>query len=275
MSASDKLSILACQADVPQTRTAADRDRHIAALGGKVRAALTEERADVVVLPELSSIEYSRPAFEQLDRLAEALDGPSFETWAAVARDFDTHVAYSFPRRDEDGRFRITLAVAGPDGALAGHYDKIHLAQFGASMEKEFFTPGHALFAFDVSGFRLAPIICADIRFPELSRALTVEHGADIILHAGAYFRDPSFHSWHHFAVTRALENQIYFVSLNRAGRDYGSSLFCPPWVDETLHPLRFDDYDEQFMRLVADRAEIDQARESYAFLQDRLDRYG
>ncbi len=224
MSASDKLSILACQVDVPQTRTAAERNDHIAALGGKVRDALTAEHADVVVLPELSSIEYSRPAFEQLDRLAEPLDGPSFETWAAVSREFGTHVAYSFPRRDEEDRFRITLAVAGPYGTLTGHYDKIHLAQFGASMEKEFFAPGQGVLAFKVNGFRLAPIICADIRFPELSRALTVEHGADIILHAGAYFRDPTFYSWHHFAVTRALENQIYFVSLNRAGRDYGSS---------------------------------------------------
>lgn len=275
MTGSATLSVLGCQVDVPQTRTAADRDAHIAALGGKIRGALSKERADVVVLPELSSIEYSRAAFERLDQLAEPLEGPSFEIWRSVAREFDTHVAYSFPRRAEDDQFRITLAVVGPTGELAGHYDKIHLAQFGASMEKEFFQQGHELFAFDVKGFRLAVIICADIRYPELPRTLTVEHGADVILHSGAYFRDPSFYSWHSFAVTRALENQLYFLSLNRAGRDFGNSIFCPPWVDETRHPMMFDAHDEQLTRLIVDRAEIDRARESYSFLEDRLDHYG
>ena len=76
-------------------------------------------------------------------------------------------------------------------------------------------------------------------------------------------------------AASRALENQIYFLSLNRAGRDYGNSVFCLPWVDETRHPVAFHEHDEQLLRLMVDRAEIDQARESYSFLEDRIDSYG
>lgn len=267
------LSILACQIDVPLTRTAADRNAHLAELSAEVATALTREHTDVVVLPELSSIEYSREAFERLDELAEPLDGPSFKTWSKISREFDAFVVYSFPRRSAEG-LHITLAVADPRGDLVGFYDKIYLAQFGASMEKEFFTRGDKLFAFDVKGFRLGTCICADIRIPELARTLTVEGGADIILHCGAYFRDPSFYSWHDFVIARAIENQVYFLSLNRAGKDYGNSMFCLPWVDESHQPFAFAEHDQHFVRLIAERGEIALARERYSFLRDRLDEH-
>lgn len=269
MNPGDSLSLLACQIEVPVTRSAAARDAHLAAMRAKVETALSRATADLVVLPELSSIEYSRLAFEALDALAEPAEGPSLATWSAVAQRFGCHVAFSFPRR-EGGAVFITLAVVGPDGRLAGSYDKIYLAQFGASMEKEFFTQGDGLSVFDIKGFRVGLSICADIRIPELSRALTLDGRADLILHSGAYYRDSTFHSWHSFVVARALENQVFFLSLNRAGTDYGASMLCPPWVDEIRKPYLFADTGEELVRLVADRAEITLARENYAFLKDR-----
>ena len=95
-----------------------------------------------------------------------------------------------------------------------------------------------------------------------------------MILHAGAYYRDRSFYSWHQFAVSRAIENQVFFLSLNRAGAYYGNSIFCPPWVDEDREPTVFSEHDELFQRLTVDRAEIEFARERYSFLRDRLDSY-
>ena len=269
----DQLRILACQITVPETISVADRDRHLDELGQKVNRELGRSPADLVLLPELSSIDYSRASFDRLDLLAEALDGPSFQRWSAVACDHGLHIAYSFPRRVGDG-YRITLAVVGPSGDLAGHYDKIHLAQYGASMEKEYFGVGKKLFLFEIDGFKLSPIICYDIRIPELSRVLAVDHGVDVILHSGAYFRDASFFSWHHFAISRALENQIFFLSLNRAGAVYGHSIFCPPWADENREPITFAEHDEQLMRVVVRRDEINHARQHYSFLADRLDRY-
>ena len=127
---------------------------------------------------------------------------------------------------------------------------------------------------FEVNGFRLSPIICYDIRIPELSRALAVDHEVDVILHSGAYFRDSSFYSWHHFAISRAVENQIFLLSLNRAGADYGQSIFCPPWADEERKPIIFSEHDEQLLRVVLERNEIAYARQHYSFLADRLDRY-
>lgn len=273
MKSPDTLSLLACQITVPATTSAADRDRHLAATAENVRARLLAQPADLVVLPELASIDYSREAFAHLDEIAEPLDGASFHTWSALAAECGVSVCYSFARRDAKGVY-ISVAAVSPDGRRVGHYDKLHLCQYGASMEKEYFFPGSSLFVFDVRGFTCAPIICYDIRFPELSRTLVLKHGVDLILHCGAYFRDPSFPTWHAFATARAIENQVFFLSLNRAGRDYGNSIFCYPWMDDTREPERFAPHDQDLRHIRIDRRDLHDARAQYTFLKDRWDSY-
>lgn len=270
---SDTLRILACQIDIPPMTTAAARDAHLARVAQEVRSRLADAPADLVVLPELASIDYSREAFASLDTLAEPLEGASFATWSAIAQEFGVTIAYGFARTDGATNY-ISVAAVGPDGRLLGHYDKLHLAQYGASMEKDYFSRGDHLLVLDVKGFRVAPIICYDIRIPELSRTLVVDHGVDAILHCGAYYRDLSFHTWHDFVTSRALENQCYFLSLNRAGKHYGHSVFCHPWHDETKAPTVFPDHDEAFLRIEATRAEIEAVRNTYSFLRDRLPSY-
>lgn len=267
------LRILAGQINVPVTRTGRERDIHIERCAAEIRSRLKREPADLVVLPELSHIDYSREAFDRLERLAEPIDGPSFRIYRELALRFATTIVYGIARADEQG-YAISQVVVGPNGLLAGCYDKLHIAQFGASMEKNYFHPGRQLLVCELKGFRIAPVICYDIRVPELSRTLVLRHGVDLILHCGAYFRDESFASWHAFVMTRALENQCFVLSLNRAGQDYGNSVLCPPWVAagrpaHALHP-----YDEEFETLEIDRALLDDARQQYPFLLDRLDDY-
>lgn len=275
-SSSDTLSLLACQITVPPMTTTAERDAHLKASVEKVRHALKTARApvDIVVLPELSSLDYAPKTFDALDILAEPLDGPSFIAWRTLAMEARVHVCYGFARRD-GGQYYISMAVVGPDGDLIGHYDKLHLAQFGASGEKAYFTRGAHVFAFEVKGFKLAPIICYDIRIPELSRTLAIDRDVTVILHCGAYYRDESFPTWHPFAITRALENQVYLLSLNRAGETYGNSLFCPPWQDDDTPPLGFEETQEDIQLITLNMHTLTEARQTYTFLGDRLSDYG
>lgn len=273
MSNRQTLSILACQVAVASTGDADSRNANLDSMAERVIRSMSEGQIDLIVLPELCSIEYSRRAFDNLDALSETLEGPSFVTWRSIAREFRTYVAYGFPRRAKSG-YLITTAIVDRNGDLVGHYDKIHLAQYGASVEKEYFLRGENFFVFEIDGFRIAPIICYDIRIPELSRTLVTDHRVDLILHPGAYSRDASFYSWHHFVVTRAIENQIYFFSVNRAGAAYGNSMICPPWVDESRPPVVFHDHKEQLTRVFVERSELDLARARYSFLKDRLPGY-
>jgi len=176
--------------------------------------------------------------------------------------------------RIKSNQYRICIAIVGPDGTLFGHYDKLHLAHYGASMEKDYFSRGDNLCVIDIKGFKLAPIICYDIRIPDLCRTLTLDHGVDVILHSGAYYRDESFFSWHDFAITRAIENQSYLISLNRAGAQYGHSVFCPPWIDENNLPEELDEHTEEFKVVTIDKKILQQVRLDYSFLKDKLPSY-
>jgi len=268
-----KLNLLACQIEIPETATARDRDRHVSRTAREIEQRLRENPVDLVVLPELSSIDYSNATFDRLAELGEDLDGPSHSAWSLVARRYGVTIVFGIVRRDSSGYYISQLAV-GPYGNLLGHFDKIHIAQFGASKEKGYFQRGNRLFVFEINGVRIAPIICYDIRIPELTRTLCLQHEVDLVLHCGAYFRDRAFYSWHPFVVTRALENQVFVLSLNRAGKDYGNSLFSPPWVDEQYPEQKFG-IDEEFRRIVIDLAEAAEARRRFPFLSDRLPAYG
>lgn len=266
--------LLACQIAIPPITTVRDRDRHMDKTALKIRERLGKEQADIVVLPELSGIDYSRTAFDNLDALAEPLDGPSFEVLRELAREFGVTIVYGIPRRG-DGDFRISQVAVGRDGQIIGFFDKLHIAQYGLSIEKEYFARGEHLFVFEHEGIKIAPIICYDIRIPELTRTLVLQHGVQLILHCGAYSRDESFYSWHDFVVSRAMENQIYVLSLNRAGRGFGNSLFCGPWVDEAAPAIAFPPFDEAMQFLEVDPVTIETIRKRYSFLTDRLSDYG
>ncbi len=267
------MRILACQIDVPQVTDAKARNSHVGHLDELISERLhTCRGADLVVLPELSTITYSEAAFKNLDDLAEGLDGPSVRTFAQIARRHAVHICFGMPRRDGD-HFYISQIVLNPDGDLVGFYDKLHMAQFGASVEKPYFTRGDHLLVFQVAGVRVAPIICYDHRFPELTRTLALKHGVDVILHPVAFFRDSTFYSWHQCAITRAIENQVHLLSLNRAGKDYGASILAPPWIDETGQPLVMGN-DETLELIEIDLSLTENARKRFPYRLDMLEDY-
>ena len=268
------LSLLACQAGIPSTPSASERDSHVAALCQRVAQSL-QGRApvDLIVLPELCTIEYGAHAFAHLDELAEPLVGISTEAFARLAQTTGAMVIFGLARSTERG-YVISQVIVDRSGQVVACYDKMHLCHYGASSEKDYFHAGDKIVIFESNGWRIAPIICYDIRIPELSRTLAVEHGVDLLLHCGAYFRDESFSSWHHFAITRAMENQVYLLSLNRAGVDYGGSIFCPPWIDDDQPAQYFAGRDEDFRILKLDSDLLVQVRSRYTFLADRRSAY-
>ena len=270
----DSLRLLGCQVAIPDAVCASDRDRHVASVCERIANHLAASRpVDLIVLPELCTLTYLRKAFEALDDLAESLEGVSVTRFAELARAQSAMVVFGMARRTDTG-FRISQVILNETGEVAACYDKLHLCQYGASCEKEFFECGEKMTVVNLKGWKLAPLVCYDIRIPEMSRALTLEHHADLLLHCGAYFRDESFATWHSFATTRAMENQVYLLSLNRAGKNYGSSLFCFPWMDETHPAAAFADHAEEFRFLELDTNLPDETRSMYTFLKDRHAKY-
>ncbi|MEM7239378.1 MAG: carbon-nitrogen hydrolase family protein [Pseudomonadota bacterium] len=265
-----ELKILACQIMVPQTRNAAARDAHLSAVAAQISAHAQPGQFDLIVLPELSSIEYSSDAFARLDELEEPLAGPSYDVFSDLARNLKTTISYGFPHRGHRGR-HISQGVMGPDGGLIGRYDKIHIAEFGTSAEAAHFSPGDGLLIVEIAGFQIAPIICYDIRFPMLTERLRAA-GCDLVLQSAAYGRDFSFDSWHDFARTRSIETQMAWLGLNRAGPDWGGSIWIPDGLAaDRPAPLGTE---ETFFPITLSRADLDTARARMPISRDRRSDY-
>lgn len=266
------MKLLACQVQSQGMTTKKKRDDNINRIFDSIRSANETNNIDLVVLPELSTIEYSTEAFRNVKELAEPIDGETFYKASKLSKEINAYMAYGFPRI-EMGNYFISHVVINPNGRYVTHYDKIHIAQFGASEEKPFFERGNKLGIFEVGDVKIGIIICYDFRFTEYVRHIARGYELDLILHPSAFTRDNSFESWHHFVITRALENQVYYLSLNRSGKNWGNSIFCPPWIDSKIKPVVMGE-EECLEILKVSKQQIMLSRDTYPFYQDKLKHY-
>ena len=108
------------------------------------------------------------------------------------------------------------LICFSPDGQNIGNYDKIHLISQGG--EDKVHTPGTQCRVFQVKEFTLCPIICYDLRFPELFRK-GVEKGANLFVVIACWPAIRIEH-WKSLLQARAIENQAYVIGINRTGNE-------------------------------------------------------
>lgn len=227
---------------------------------------------DIYLLPELSSSGYSVEVFDSLEGLAEDIDGSSFNAFSDLAKKKNCFICYSFPRRiQENGGYTICTAVVDRQGELVASYDKLHVCSVGVCCEKDYFSPGQGpLTSFDIDGVKVGLAICYDIRFPEVARTLTLEHGISLLLHPGGWPKDECFNTWHTFVQVRALENQIYIMSTNWAGDKNGGTVFCPPFNDGQKHRMEKLADTPGVLSGVADLRYLEDIRNRYPYLIDR-----
>lgn len=199
------LRVSLVQADLAWEDPAANLDALDAAVAPLAGA------TDVVVLPEMLTTGFSMdPA-----RLAEpAHAGPGRDWLCARARSHDAAFIGSVMTRD-GARCVNRLWVALPDGTLR-HYDKRHLFRMGR--EHEHYAAGHARLVVGFRGWRIAPLVCYDLRFPVWSRR-SPQFDYDLLVYVANWPARRSF-AWRSLLVARAIENQCFVAGVNRVGQD-------------------------------------------------------
>jgi predicted amidohydrolase len=122
-------------------------------------------------------------------------------------------VAGSLPERSGRGVYN-TLYVVNATGVVTGEYRKTHL--FTPSGEDRWFRRGTSSRAIPTDAGTVGPLICYDLRFPELSRKHFLE-GASILCISAQWPSVRAAH-WEILAPARAVENQMYVVASNAVG---------------------------------------------------------
>ena len=204
-------------------------------------AALPKERPLLVLLPENFALFGERQGY--LDG-AEALgEGPIQTQLAAWAREHGIWlVAGAMPTTIAGSdHIHTSSLVFDPEGALRGHYHKIHLFDVdvadnhGRYRESETFSPGQECVVLDSPFGPLGLSICYDLRFPELYRRLA-RAGARVLLVPAAFTAVTGEAHWEPLLRARAIENQCYVVAANQGGthetgrQTWGHSMVIDPW---------------------------------------------
>ena len=130
----------------------------------------------LILFPELIVTGYLPP--QQVQPLAEALDGPNVATLARGAREIGIAIAFGMAEWDQERGVRYnSLVVMNDSGQLIARYNKIHLWD----SEQQWAQPGSEVPLFVYAGARWSGWICYDTRFPEVAR-LSALRGAEICL---------------------------------------------------------------------------------------------
>ena len=166
-----------------------------------------EKAVDVVVTPEgfLDGYVSTEKSVSKEDMVRYAIEPQTSEYARSVSKwamENKAWVVYGCTRKAADGIFNTAL-IYNRKGSLVGMYDKLHLQTHDYK-----YTPGKHLRVYESEFGPFGVMICADRRWPETSRTLTLQ-GARVIF-------NPTYgmHGELNLCMmrTRSYENGIYIV---------------------------------------------------------------
>ena len=234
--------------------------------------------ARVVALPEMWNCPYSKEYFRPF---AEAEKGQAKEAMSRWARENGVIlVGGSVPERVGDKLYN-TCFIFDKDGKQIARHRKIHLFDVDIEggirfKESNNFAPGEDITVFDTEYGRMGVLICFDMRFPELVRAMA-NRGAELIFCPAQFNMTTGPKHWELTIRARAMDNELYYVGAS-AARYEGFAYEC--WGHSTVAgPFGMiaasRDEAEQILYCDVDLNEVDSVRRQLqTFLHLREDIY-
>ena len=188
-----------------------------------------ENKPDVLVLPETWNTGFFPR--ENLQALCDRDGSRVKQVFGALAERYQVNIVAGSVSNVRGGKVYNTAMVFDRTGACIASYDKTHL--FTPMGEDNYYTPGDRLCTFVLDGVKCGLIICYDVRFPELTRSLTLP-GLDMLFVVSQWPKVRTFHL-RSLTTARAIENQMFLVCCNSCGTAGqtvygGNSAIIDPW---------------------------------------------
>jgi apolipoprotein N-acyltransferase len=160
-------------------------------------------------------------------------DDPEFEAAAKELAIRQQHFLFGTVAYTANKEPLNSAVLLGPDGNVAGRYDKIYLVPFGEFVPRAFswvnrisheigdFVPGNSITVMQAGeAGRLGVFICYESAFPHLVRQFA-KNGADVLFNLSndAYFGRSAAY-WQHLSLVRmrAVENRRFVVRVTDDG---------------------------------------------------------
>ncbi len=170
---------------------------------------------------------------KQLASLAETINGNFVTTISKAAKTNHIQVIGSFYEKSrKKDRVYDTSFVIDKSGKVISTYRKIHLYDALGFRESNKMVSGSKITKpVKTSLGKIGMMICYDLRFPEMARALAVA-GSEVLVAPSAWVKgNMKEEHWITINKTRAIENGCYVIAPDQVGNIYcGRSLVVDPY---------------------------------------------
>lgn len=199
----------------------ADPEANVRRMSDFVRQT-ARENAHLTIFPECALTGYCFDSVEEALPVAQSIPGPATDAMTEVCRQLGVYATFGMLEPTGTGGVFNVAVLVGPQGVV-GVYRKIHLPYLGID---RFSTHGDRPFAVqeiaaaEMPAMRVGMNICFDASFPESARCLMLL-GADLIVLPTNW--PPGSECVAQSTIrSRALENGVYFMAVNRVGTERG-----------------------------------------------------
>lgn len=222
------------------------------------------EATDLIILPEMFSTGFSM----NTATLAEAADkSPTLQWMKEQAQQSGAAITGSLIIKEQE-QYYNRLYFVTPEGGV-NHYDKKHL--FNMAKEQEHYSAGNEHLVIAYRGWRIAPFICYDLRFPVWSRNIAPHY--DLAIYVANWPAKRAYH-WKSLLLARAIENQAYVAAVNIVGTDGKGFAYAgdSSIIDPAGTLLAYRAQDPAVLTATLTKEHLAAMRKSYPFLQDQDD---
>lgn len=193
-----------------------DDEAAFATLAANLTAAAAAGAA-MLVAPEIYLPGYNQP---DIPARAQARGGPWHQRLAALCRTTGCGLTIGYAEREGDTVYNSAVTFDATGAELA-HYRKVQL--FGPR-EKSIYAAGDSVATFDLHGIRTGLLICYDVEFAHLLRALGTQ-GADLVLVPTAN-PEPNGHVSRLVVPAHAINHSLTIAYANYCGVE-GDITYC------------------------------------------------
>jgi deaminated glutathione amidase len=263
---------------IVQMRSSEDKMENLELSVGFIREA-AKKKSNLICFPEFQ-MAYSpvSQSANQLSEIAESVNDGNFITTlrkaAKVNKISIISTIYEKSNSGFDNRVYDTVVLIGSKGEISSVYRKLHLYDALGFKESDKMMAGNMIEKpVKTSVGNIGLMICYDIRFPEMSRILTVK-GANVLVSPSAWVHGVMKEEhWQTLLKARAIENGLYIIAPDQVGNIFsGRSMAVDPFGVVLL-----DMGNREGMEVVEiDKSRVQKVREMLPLLKNRrTDVYG
>jgi deaminated glutathione amidase len=237
----------------------------------------SKKNADLICFPEFQmAFSPGNQSAKQLVKLSESVNGGNFvfTLCSAAKRNKINVIATIYERyiNNSNAKYKNrvfdTAVMINNKGIIRSVYRKVHLYDALGFKESVKMMAGDTIEKpVKTSAGNLGLMICYDVRFPEISRILTVE-GANILVVPSAWVHGiMKEEHWQTMLKARAIENGSYVIAPNQVGNIFsGRSMVVDPFGISLL-----DMGNREGMEVIEiDKSRIQKVRELLPLLKNR-----